>query len=211
MIAYEEITERLRRLRVVPVIAIEDAAAALPLADALIDGGLPIAEITFRTAAAAEVIATLRAERPQLLVGAGTVLTAENLHAAKEAGAQFAVAPGLNPAIVRTAQQSNLPFAPGVATASEIELALSLGLRLLKYFPAGALGGATTLSAIAAPYLHTGVQFMPTGGINADNAAEYLALDSVVAVGGTWIAKPDDLAAGRWDAIRARCAAVAAK
>ncbi|MCG8585876.1 MAG: bifunctional 4-hydroxy-2-oxoglutarate aldolase/2-dehydro-3-deoxy-phosphogluconate aldolase [Pirellulales bacterium] len=204
----DTITARLRHLRVVPVIAIEDAAAALPLADALIDGGLPVAEITFRTEAAAEVIATLRGERPDLLVGAGTVLTRENVDAAKESGAQFAVAPGFNPDVVKHAQEVGLPFAPGVATPSDIEGSLALGLMLLKFFPAGALGGPAMLKAISAPYRHTGVEFMPTGGVNAENAAEYLAIDAVVAVGGTWIAKPEDLAEGRWDAIRERCAEI---
>lgn len=208
MMTSEQIAQRLAELRVVPVIAIDDVRAALPLADALIAGGLPIAEITFRTPAAAEVIAALRRERPELLVGAGTVLTRENVAAAKASGAQFAVAPGLNADIVRQAQAVDLPFAPGVATPSDIEGALSLGVRLLKFFPAGALGGPAILRAIAAPYRHTGVEFMPTGGVNADNAADYLALDSVVAVGGTWIAKPDDLVEGRWDAIRDRCAAI---
>ena len=204
----QAIFERIGQLRIVPVIAIDDVAAALPLADALIEGGLPIAEITFRTAAAAEVIAVLRAERPQLLVGAGTVLTADNLRAASDSGAQFAVAPGLNPDIVRLAQQLELPFAPGVATPSEVEQAMALGAKTLKFFPAGALGGVATLKAIAAPYRHTGVRFIPTGGVKADNVAEYLAMDSVVAVGGTWIATPDDLAAGRWDEIRQRCEAM---
>ncbi len=204
----QAIFERIGQLRIVPVIAIDDVAAALPLADALIEGGLPIAEITFRTAAAAEVIAVLRAERPQLLVGAGTVLTADNLRAASDSGAQFAVAPGLNPDIVRQAQQLELPFAPGVATPSEVEQAMALGAKTLKFFPAGALGGVATLKAIAAPYRHTGVRFIPTGGVKADNVAEYLAMDSVVAVGGTWIATPDDLAAGRWDEIRQRCEAM---
>lgn len=205
----QDFTKRLRELRVVPVLAIDDVQAALPLADALIEGGLPIAEITFRTRAAADVIRTLRDERPELLVGAGTVLTRDNLQAARDSGAQFAVAPGCNAEIVRAAQEADLPFAPGVATPSDIEAALALGLRLLKFFPAGALGGPNMLSAIAAPYRHTGVEFMPTGGVNTDNAADYLALDEVVAVGGTWIAKSADLAAGNWDAIRQRCAAVA--
>src|SRR3954454_2980238 len=154
---------------VVPVIAIENVDDAVPLADALLAGGLPVIEITFRTAAAAEVIRTMTRERPQLIVGAGTVLTPANLEAAIASGARFAVAPGLNPAIVRQAQQMKLPFMPGVATPTDIEMGLSLGCKLLKFFPAEALGGVTMIEALSAPYQHAGVQFMPTGGINPGN------------------------------------------
>ena len=190
---------------VVPVIAIDSLEAALPLADALIAGGLPVVEITFRTQAAASVIKKLASERPQLLLGAGTVLTCEQARAAKECGAQFAVAPGLNPDTVRPAQDLGLPFAPGVATPSEVEQAMALGCRTLKFFPAGALGGVDMLKALAAPYGHTGVRFMPTGGVKTDNLAQYLALNCVAAAGGTWIATQSDLAQGNWDIIRERC------
>ncbi len=192
---------------VVPIIAIDDVEAALPLADALIEGGLPIAEITFRTEAAAEVLKMLHAERPKLLLGAGTVLTAETAKAAKDCGAQFAVAPGLNPAVVAAARDVGLPFAPGIATPSDIEGALSLDCRVLKVFPAGALGGVDALKSISAPYAHLGVRYVPTGGVNAENMNSYLNLPSVAAVGGTWIAKKDDLAQGRWDEISQRCRA----
>ena len=192
---------------VVPIIAIDDVQAALPLADALIEGGLPIAEITFRTEAAAEALKTLHAERPQLLLGAGTVLTAETAQAAKECGAQFAVAPGLNPAVVSAAREVGLPFAPGIATPSDIEGALSLDCRVLKLFPAGALGGVDALKSISAPYAHLGVRYVPTGGVNAENMASYLSLPTVAAVGGTWLAKKEDLAQGRWEEIAQRCRA----
>ena len=195
---------------VVPVITIDSLDASLPLADALLAGGLPLAEITFRTAAAADVIRRLTTQRPQLLVGAGTVLTAENLDAAVQCGAKFGVAPGLNPHIVRRAREAGLPFVPGVATPSEIEQALALGCRVLKFFPAEALGGVAMLQALAAPYTHTGVRFMPTGGVGPANLQSYLNLPHVAAVGGTWIAKPEDLAAGRWPAIGERCAAAVA-
>ncbi len=201
----QPVFETLSEYGVVPVIAIESVEAALPLADALIEGGLPVAEITFRTAAAADVIRTLTRERPQLLVGAGTVLSTENVDAAQACGAQFAVAPGLNPAIVSCAQEVGLPFAPGVATPSDIEKALSLGCRVLKFFPSEALGGTAMLKALSAPYKHLGVRFMPTGGVNTGNLESYLAEDFVAAVGGTWIAKKDDIAQGNWDAIRDRC------
>ena len=203
----ENIFDRVARLGVVPVIAIESADAAVPLADALLEGGLPVVEITFRTAAAAEVIRRIAKERPQLIVGAGTVLTAANLETAKASGAAFAVAPGLNPAIVKQAQAIGLPFVPGVATPTDIEAGLSLGCKLLKFFPAEALGGVGMIDALSAPYKHAGVHFMPTGGVNTANLESYLKLDTVAAVGGTWIAKKEDLANGKWADVRARCAA----
>lgn len=190
---------------VVPVIAIDSVDHAIPLADALLQGGLPVVEITFRTAAAADVIRKIAKERPKLVVGAGTVLTSANLEAAKAAGAQFAVAPGLNPQIVKQAQQMGLPFVPGIATPSDIELGLALGCKLLKFLPAEALGGAGMLEALSAPYKHTGVKFMPTGGASTKNLETYLKIATVAAVGGTWIAKKEDLAAGNWDEIRDRC------
>jgi 2-dehydro-3-deoxyphosphogluconate aldolase/(4S)-4-hydroxy-2-oxoglutarate aldolase len=203
----EEIFNRIAQLGIVPVIAIENIDAAIPLADALIAGGLPVVEITFRTAAAADVIRKMAKERPQLIVGAGTVLTAANLDAAKASGAAFAVAPGLNPQTVKQAQAMGLPFMPGVATPSDIELGLSLGCKLLKFFPAEANGGVGMIAALSAPYKHTGVRFMPTGGVNTANLETYLRLDTVAAVGGTWIAKKEDLANGKWDDIRNRCKA----
>jgi 2-dehydro-3-deoxyphosphogluconate aldolase/(4S)-4-hydroxy-2-oxoglutarate aldolase len=168
---------------------------------------LPVVEITFRTAAAAEVIRKISHERPKLLVGAGTVLTAANLEAAKASGAAFAVAPGLNPQVVKQAQQLGLPFLPGIATPTDIEAALALGCKLLKFFPAEALGGVGMIQALSAPYKHAGVRFVPTGGVNTANLENYLKLDTVAAVGGTWIAKKEDLAAGNWDDVRNRCKA----
>ncbi len=180
----EAIFSRIAQLGIVPVIAIEKADAAIPLADALLDGGLPVVEITFRTAAAAEVIRKISRERPELIVGAGTVLTVENLEAAKASGAAFAVAPGLNPEIVKHAQRVGLPFAPGIATPTDIELGLSLGCKYLKFFPAEA-----------------------NGGVNTTNLESYLKIETVAAVGGTWIAKKEDLASGNWGEIRRRCKA----
>jgi len=201
------VLDKIAEVGIVPVVAIDSIDAAMPLADALIAGGLPVAEITFRTAAAAEVIALLSKERPELLLGAGTVLTEENLLAARDCGASFAVAPGLNPQIVKRAAEIGLPFVPGVATPSDIETALSLGCTQLKFFPAGMLGGLAMIKALAGPYGHTGVRFMPTGGVTPDNLEEYLSSPAVAAVGGTWLAKRDDLRAGRWDEIRRRCQA----
>ncbi len=200
----KEILSAIRRCGVVPVVTVERLEMALPLADALMDGGLPIAEITFRTPAAADVIRRLTDERPELLVGAGTVLSVENLRAAVECGARFGVAPGLNPDVVTEAARLGLPFIPGVATASEIERGLALGCRMLKLFPAALLGGPPLVNVLAGPFGHTGVQFMPSGGVTAENLAAYLACPIVAAVGGTWIARKEALAAGDWQEIRAR-------
>jgi len=203
----EEIFSRIAKIGIVPVIAIESVEAAIPLADALIEGGLPIVEITFRTAAAAAVIAKMTKERPQLIVGAGTVLTAANVEAARSSGADFAVAPGLNSQTVKHAQSVGLPFVPGVATPSDIEAGLALGCKLLKFFPAESNGGVGMLEAFSAPYKHMGLHFMPTGGVNPGNLEAYLKIETVVAVGGTWIAKKEDLTNGNWAEVRSRCKA----
>jgi 2-dehydro-3-deoxyphosphogluconate aldolase/(4S)-4-hydroxy-2-oxoglutarate aldolase len=199
------VLDRVAEFGVVPVIAIDCVAHALPLADALIAGGLPVVEITFRTAAAAEVIRILAKERPALIVGAGTVLTPETVQIARDAGALFAVAPGLNPRVVQAAKELTLPFVPGIANPSDIEAGLELGCKLLKFFPAEALGGTKLLSALSAPYKHTGVRFMPTGGASPSNLESYLRIDTVAAVGGTWIAKKEEMAEGKWDVITQRC------
>lgn len=201
----EDVFEKLALHRVVPVIAIDSVDDALPLADALTRGGLPIAEITCRTQAAAQAIELIRRHRPEVLVGAGTVLTAAQVAEVSQAGAQFAVAPGYNPSVVGAALHASLPFAPGVMTPTDIEAALQMGIRVLKFFPAGAAGGPAMLRAISAPYAHTGIRFMPTGGVSADNLASYLALPGVLACGGTWIARQADIAAGKWDVIEETC------
>jgi 2-dehydro-3-deoxyphosphogluconate aldolase / (4S)-4-hydroxy-2-oxoglutarate aldolase len=201
----QTVLDQLARYGVVPILGLDSAETALPLADALSKGGLPLVEITFRTAAAPAALRAITRERPQTIAGAGTILTIENLEAAKDSGAAFAVAPGLNPQIVRHARQLGLPFIPGVATPTDIEQALSLGCRLLKFFPAEALGGVAMLEAMAAPFRHVGLRFMPTGGINPDNLASYLKLDIVAAAGGSWLAKSDDFSSGNWDGISQRC------
>ena len=200
-----EIYARIDLLRIVPVIAIENPEAALPLADALLEGGLPVAEITFRTTAAAAVIEKIARERPGMLLGAGTLLNTENLRRAAECGATFGVAPGFNPEIVREALKIGFPFSPGIMTPSDIEGALSFGIKVLKFFPAGAAGGVKMLSSIAAPYAHLGVRFIPTGGINPNNMREYLEQKTVLAIGGTWVATREDIAAGHWNTIRDNC------
>jgi 2-dehydro-3-deoxyphosphogluconate aldolase/(4S)-4-hydroxy-2-oxoglutarate aldolase len=203
--------EQLKALGVVPVVAIEEADHALPLADALRAGGLPVAEITFRTEAGAEVIRRMSGERPDVLVGAGTVLTPDQAKRAKECGAVFAVAPGFNPDVVKAAQDVDLPFFPGVMTPSDIEGALALGCRTLKFFPAGPAGGPGLLKGLAAPYKHLGVTFMPTGGVSLDNLVDYLSIPQVLAAGGTWVAKTDVIAAGNWSEIEANARAAVEK
>lgn len=196
--------QKAAELGVVPVIAIERAADAVPLADALLEGGLPIAEITFRTQAAAEVIAVLADKRPELLVGAGTVLSPEALDAAVAAGARFGLAPGFDAEIVRAAQAKGFAFAPGVMTPSDLSAAARHDITLAKFFPASAAGGPAMLDAISAPFAHLGMRFIPTGGISQDSMDEWLKLKSVAAIGGTWIARKDDIGDGRWQEIAGR-------
>ena len=196
-----EVHARLSSAGIIPIIAIDRVDQALPLADALLAGGLPVIEITFRTAVASEVIRLLTRERPNLLVGAGTVLSRETAAAAKEAGAKFAVAPGLNPATVKCAAELDLPFMPGVATPSEVELALALGCRMLKLFPVAMLGGVEMLNALLGPYGHTGVKFIPTGGVSSGNLADYLKLPVVAAIGGSWMVDKQLVNDGKWSEI----------
>jgi 2-dehydro-3-deoxyphosphogluconate aldolase/(4S)-4-hydroxy-2-oxoglutarate aldolase len=204
----KELYAQMEKCGVVPVIAIESPDMSLPLADALIEGGLPVAEITFRTAAAAEVIKKLKKERPQLFLGAGTILSVENLVQAKEAGAVFGVAPGLNPQIVKKAVDIGFPFFPGVMTPSEVDQGLSYGIKVLKFFPSEASGGTSMLKAVSAPFGHLGIRFIPTGGINIKNLEDYLKMSQVIACGGTWVAKKDVISAGNWDEIRKNAAGV---
>ena len=189
----------LRTAGIVPVIKISDAKRAAALAGALCDGGMPVAEVTFRTAAAAESIYKMRETRPDMLVGAGTVLTKASLDDALAAGAQFIVAPGLNPSIVEAALAKNVPVVPGCMTPTEIELAMSLGLEFVKFFPAEAAGGVKFLKAVSAPY--AGIRFMPTGGISMKNASDYLSLPYVVCCGASFIASDGQITAGQFDEI----------
>lgn len=201
----EQVFERIAGHGVVPVLAVERPSSVSSLGEALRAGGLPVAEVTFRTAAAAEVLSAFRRDYPGILLGAGTVLTPENAERAKESGARFLVAPGLNPEVVRAAHELGLPMVPGIQTPSELEQALALGCRVLKVFPAELAGGVALVKALAGPYGHTGVRFIPTGGVSLANLESYLAEPAVLAVGGTWIAKKEDIASGRWDTIRSRC------
>jgi 2-dehydro-3-deoxyphosphogluconate aldolase/(4S)-4-hydroxy-2-oxoglutarate aldolase len=202
----------LRRLGVVPVIVLDDPARAGRLAKALLDGGLPCAEITFRTVAAAEALQRISQEYPDVLLGAGTVLTPEQAARARAAGARFVVSPGFNRRVVQYCQAHDLAVFPGVCTPTEIEAALETGLTVLKFFPAEPLGGLAFLEAIAAPY--PGVEFIPTGGINADHLPRYLQCSKVVACGGSWMAPKAWIQEGAYDricdAVRLAVQAVAA-
>jgi len=190
----------------VPIAVIDSVGHAVPLANALASAGLDIIEVTLRTQSALDCIREIRRGVPQMLVGAGTILEVEQVHAAMEAGAEFGVSPGLNDVVVQAAQRAGLPFIPGVMTPTEVERALALGSRLLKFFPADVAGGMNMLKAWNGPYAHTGVKFIPLGGINAANAPQYLALPNVAAVGGSWIADRKLIAAGDWKTIRSLAA-----
>jgi 2-dehydro-3-deoxyphosphogluconate aldolase/(4S)-4-hydroxy-2-oxoglutarate aldolase len=185
--------DALAAIGVVPVIAIERASDAIALADALLEGGLRVAEITFRTSAAAESLALLRDARPELLIGAGTVLDVQQVQAAVAAGARFGLAPGFDPEVVQAAAQHGLPFAPGVMTPSDLGAAAKCGIRLAKFFPAGTAGGPRALEAIAAPFAHLNIRYIPTGGVNLENMQDWLKMKTVAAVGGTWIARTQDI------------------
>ena len=189
----------LSRIGLVPVITIESPHDAVPLAEALLDGGIGCAEVTFRTPSAGEAIHGISSTCGELLVGAGTVLTVEQAEQATQAGAQYVVAPGFDPAVVGWCQERNVPVIPGVATATEISMALARGLDLLKFFPAESMGGVQTLQALSAPF--ASVRFIPTGGITAANLPQYLSLRNVAACGGSWMAKEGMIAAGKFPEI----------
>jgi 2-dehydro-3-deoxyphosphogluconate aldolase/(4S)-4-hydroxy-2-oxoglutarate aldolase len=192
----QEVLDTLGHLGVVPVVKIERAGDAVPLGNALIAGGLPCAEITFRTDAAEEAIRRIASELPQVVIGAGTVLSVEHAEKAVAAGARYIVSPGFDPKVVDWCLTHDVAVTPGVATPTEINMALDKGLNILKFFPAEALGGLKTLKALAAPY--GDVKFIPTGGINQDNLADYLAQPSVHCCGGSWLVKANLISAGRF-------------
>ncbi len=188
------IIEQFKQIGIIPVVVLDDAKDAENLAKALVEGGLPCAEVTFRTAAAEESIRIMSKAYPDMLVGAGTVLTTEQVDRAVAAGAKFIVSPGLNPKVVKHCQEIGIPITPGIQTPTEIEAALELGLTTVKFFPAEPAGGLKMIKAIAAPYVN--VTFMPTGGISASNVREYLGYNRIVACGGSWMVKKDLVAAG---------------
>ncbi len=194
------VAEKIQELGVVPVVVLNDAKDAAPLAKALCEGGLPCAEVTFRTDAAEESIKLMAKEYPEMFIGAGTVLTTEQVDRAVAAGAKFIVSPGFDPEIVDYCLEKGIPVFPGCITPSEVAQAVKRGLKIVKFFPAEQFGGVATIKALAAPY--TGVKFMPTGGVNAKNLESYLSCDKIVACGGSWMVKGDLVKAGEFDKIR---------
>ena len=195
-----EVLEKLGQYGIVPVVVLNDSKDAAPLADALCDGGLSCAEVTFRTETAADSIRIMTEKHPEMMVGAGTVLTTKQVDEAVEAGAKFIVSPGLNPTVVKYCIEKNIPITPGVATPSEMEQAIELGLNLVKFFPAEPSGGLAMINAVAAPY--TMLKFMPTGGINPDNVKDYLNSDKIFACGGSWMVKGNLINDGNFDKIK---------
>ncbi len=195
----EQLIKKISDTGIIPVVKIDDAKDAIPLATALKNGGLCCAEITFRTDAAEEAIRLIANEYPDFFIGAGTVLTKEQADAAMNAGASFIVSPGLNPEVVKYCCEKGYPIVPGVCTPSEVEMGMSLGLTYLKFFPAEAAGGVKMIKAMAAPY--TKVKFMPTGGIGVGNLADYLNCKAVFACGGSWMVPADKISEGKFDEI----------
>ena len=195
-----EVLNKLHEIGIVPVVVIDDAKDAIPLAKALIEGGLPCAEVTFRTAAAADAIKAIADNFPDMLVGAGTVLTTEQVDKAVAAGAKFIVSPGTNPKVVKYCVEKNIPITPGTCNPSDVEQALECGVNIVKFFPAEPAGGLKYIKAIAAPYVD--VKFMPTGGINANNVRDYLAYNKIWACGGSWMVKGDLIKAGDFEKIK---------
>ncbi|MBR3574179.1 MAG: bifunctional 4-hydroxy-2-oxoglutarate aldolase/2-dehydro-3-deoxy-phosphogluconate aldolase [Lachnospiraceae bacterium] len=193
------ILETISKIGIVPVVKLDDAKDAAPLADALCKGGLPCAEVTFRTAAAAEAISIMTKAHPDMVVGAGTVLTTDQVDQAVEAGAKFIVSPGLNPKVVKYCVDKNIPITPGTNSPSEIETAIEFGLEVVKFFPAEQSGGIAKIKAMAAPYVN--MKFMPTGGINAKNLISYLDFPKVIACGGSWMVPGDLISNGEFDKI----------
>lgn len=195
-----EVLSKIQEIGIVPVVVLNDAKDAAPLAKALCDGGLPCAEVTFRTDAAEESIRIMTEQFPEMLVGAGTVLTTDQVDRAAAAGARFMVSPGLNPKVVRHCVDRNILITPGCANPSDIEQALEYGLDVVKFFPAEPSGGLKMIRAMAAPYV--GVKFMPTGGINQTNVKDYLAYDRILACGGSWMVKESLIHEGRFDEVK---------
>ena len=202
---------KLLKRPVIPVIVIDDAQDAEPLAEALLEGGMDVVEVTCRTAAAPEALARIKKGFPEMLLGVGTVVTPDQAKMCMDVGVDFGLAPGLNPDTVNYFQASETLFIPGVMTPSEIEQGLALGCQLLKFFPAEAAGGITMLKNLGAPYVSQGVRFCPTGGISLDNMNDYLALPIVSAVGGSWIATRQQIADGQWGAITQQAKAALAQ
>jgi len=201
LIPMTEMMQQLKKIGIIPVVVLNDVKDALPLGECLMKGGLPCAEVTFRTAAAEESIRQMAKAYPDMIIGAGTVLTTEQADRAIDAGAKFVVSPGFNPKVTEYVLKKGVPMTPGVCTPTEIEAAMSLGLDVLKFFPAEPSGGLKMIKAVAAAYVN--LQFMPTGGINANNVRDYLAYDKIVACGGSWMVNGSLVKEGKFDEILA--------
>ncbi|MCB1122718.1 MAG: bifunctional 4-hydroxy-2-oxoglutarate aldolase/2-dehydro-3-deoxy-phosphogluconate aldolase [Verrucomicrobiae bacterium] len=197
----EDLHNQIKASKVVAVLVIDEARHAVPVARALLRGGISAMELTLRTQAALPALQAIRQEVPEMLAGIGTILTTHQVDQVVEAGAAFGVAPGTNAKIIQYALDRGLPFGPGIMTPSDIEAAIELGCRTLKYFPAETSGGLKHLSGIVAPYQHLGLDFIPLGGLNSKNMAEYLRSPLISAIGGSWIAKKDVINAEDWDTI----------
>jgi len=204
----EALIQRLRKSGVVAGFSVEKPEQAVPLCRALLAGGIEVVELMLRSAAGMDGVRAVAAELPEILLGVGTILAPEQAHEVKAAGAAFGVAPGMNPRVIRAAQEAGLPFAPGIATPSDLEAAIELGCRFVKFFPAEAMGGITYLRSLSAPYKHLGIQYFPLGGLNAGNMLDYLKEPNVPTIGGSWIVKPDLVAKADWAGITASAAAV---
>ena len=198
-----DILEAMRRTAVIPVVVLDDAKDAVPTAKALLAGGVDVMEITFRTAAAADSIKAVAENCPEMLVGAGTVVTLDQCKQALECGAKFIVSPGFDPEVVNWCAERNIPITPGCVTPTEIMAAMKLGLNVVKFFPAGVYGGLKAMKALSAPF--GGVKFIPTGGVDAKNLKEYLEAPFVHAVGGSWLCPKNEIAAGNFDAVTTLC------
>ncbi|MCH2036328.1 MAG: bifunctional 4-hydroxy-2-oxoglutarate aldolase/2-dehydro-3-deoxy-phosphogluconate aldolase [Puniceicoccaceae bacterium] len=203
-----QLRKQLSASRVIATVTIEKVEDAKPLAEALLSGGVHAVEVTLRTPLALEAMRNITQNFPELLVMAGTVITPQQVKQVQDAGAVCAVAPGMNRRVVEAALSVGLPFAPGIATPSEIEAALEYDCDLLKYFPAESMGGLRYLKNIQAPYAHFGLKFIPLGGLNSKNAGEYLKEDCILAIGGSWIASADAICSGDWNGIKQRAAAI---
>lgn len=199
----EQVATRLGGCGLVATLVVDDVKSAIPLADALVAGGMDVLELTLRTPSAVDVIREIRQQRPELLIGAGTVLTPQQVRDVCNAGADFAVAPGLNRNVVSEAKKLGIPFAPGVCTPSDIEAGIELGCKVLKFFPAEPSGGMKYLKTAAAPYAHLGIKYIPLGGLNEQNMGDYLSSDLILAIGGSWIAPRDLINGGKWNEITA--------
>lgn len=202
---FEDFYEKLEELCIVPVVVLDKAEDALPMANALVAGGMPSAEVTFRTACAAECIHEMATKCPEIAVGAGTVLNPAQVDEAVDAGATFIVSPGYNEAVVKRSIELGVPCLPGTVTPSEVTAAVNLGLKVTKFFPAAQYGGLATIKALCAAFV--GHRFMPTGGVNLDNLTDYLSAPQIIACGGTWMVKPNLFADGNFDKVAQTCEA----